>query len=252
MAESQYIELHCRSAFSFLRGASLPEQLAEDAPAQGLSAMALLDRDGVYGAPRFFFKAKETGLRAIIGVELTMEDGSILPLLAQNRTGYQNICRITTRAHLRSEKGKAAVWWHELPEYAAGLVALSGDVEGPVARAFTEGRNVAAHGPLQVSLQERGRLIAHATHLLLSADERCAQFTPVERGDQQKSARPLSFGAVAAVVRQGQECGQPGRPALGRQPSEGSEDSPCGRIWQFPESQASRRLDYERSSGRRT
>jgi error-prone DNA polymerase len=157
MAEADYIELHCRSAFSFLRGASLPEQLAEDAPSLGLSAMALLDRDGVYGAPRFFFKAKETGLRAIIGVELTMEDGSILPLLAQNRAGYQNICRITTRAHLRSEKGKAAVWWHELPEFSEGLVALTGDEEGPLARAFGAGQNVAAHERLTRLVQTFGR-----------------------------------------------------------------------------------------------
>src|SRR6476469_4044014 len=157
MSQPDYIELRCRSAFSFLRAASLPEQLAEDAPNTGLRAMALLDRDGVYGAPRFFFKAKETGLRAIIGVELTMEDGSILPLLAQNRAGYQNICRITTRAHLRSEKGKAAVWWHELPEFSEGLVALSGDVEGPIARAFADGRNVAAHEHLQRLVSAFGR-----------------------------------------------------------------------------------------------
>jgi error-prone DNA polymerase len=157
MSEPDYIELRCRSAFSFLRGASLPEQLAEDAPSAGLRAMALLDRDGVYGAPRFFFKAKETGLRAIIGVELTMEDGSILPLLAQNRAGYQNICRITTRAHLRSEKGKAAVWWHELPEYSEGLVALTGDDEGPLARAFAAGHNVAAHERLTHLIEAFGR-----------------------------------------------------------------------------------------------
>ncbi|HUS36794.1 MAG TPA: error-prone DNA polymerase [Verrucomicrobiae bacterium] len=157
MTESDYIELHCRSAFSFLRGGSLPEQLAEDAPGMGLPAMALLDRDGVYGAPRFFFKAKETGLRAIIGVELTMEDGSILPLLAKNRTGYQNICRLTTRAHLRSEKGKAAVWWHELPEFAGGLVALTGDDEGPIARAFAVGHNVTANDRLNRLVETFGR-----------------------------------------------------------------------------------------------
>lgn len=157
MTEPDYIELHCRSAFSFLRGASLPEQLAEDAPSLGLPAMALLDRDGVYGAPRFFFKAKETGVRAIIGVELTMEDGSILPLLAKNRAGYQNICKLTTCAHLRSEKGKAAVWWHELPEFAEGLVALTGDDEGPIARAFAAGQNVAAQDRLKRLVETFGR-----------------------------------------------------------------------------------------------
>lgn len=157
MSERDYVELHCRSAFSFLRGGSLPEQLAEDAVEFGLPAMALCDRDGVYGAPRFFGKAKETGLRPIVGVELTMEDGSILPLLAANRTGYQNICRITTRAHLRSEKGKATVWWHELPEFAEGLVALTGDEEGPLARAFAAGQNVSASERLKRLAETFGR-----------------------------------------------------------------------------------------------
>lgn len=152
-----YIELHCRSAFSFLRGGSLPEQLAEDAHGIGLSAMALLDRDGVYGAPRFFGKARERGLRPIVGAEFTMEDGSILPVLARNRAGYQNICRLATRAHLRSEKGKAAVWWHELPEFAGGLVALTGDLEGPLALAFARGQNVAAHDRLLKLAEVFGR-----------------------------------------------------------------------------------------------
>src|SRR4051812_950006 len=158
MSVADYVELRSRSAFSFLRGSSLPEQLAEDAPGLGLSAMALLDRDGVYGAPRFFAKAKETGLRPIIGVELTMEDGSVLPLLVASRAGYQNICRLTTRAHLRSEKGKAAVWWHELPEFAQGLVALTGDHdEGPLAGAFASNQNVMAAERLRNLVQTFGQ-----------------------------------------------------------------------------------------------
>ncbi|MFN7139074.1 MAG: PHP domain-containing protein, partial [Limisphaerales bacterium] len=68
----KYVELHSRSAFSFLRGSSLPEHLAEVAAHLELPAMALCDRDGVYGAPRFHSKAKESGLRPIIGAELTM------------------------------------------------------------------------------------------------------------------------------------------------------------------------------------
>ena len=84
----QYVELHARSAFSFLRGASLPEQLSEDAATLGLSAMALCDRDGVYGAPRFFGKSRETGLRPIIGVELTMEDGKKMRVEFYRGSGY--------------------------------------------------------------------------------------------------------------------------------------------------------------------
>src|SRR5574339_560885 len=67
-----YIELHCSSAFSFLRGASLPETLVERAAALGYPAVALLDRDGVYGLPRFHQAAKAAGLRAIVGAELTI------------------------------------------------------------------------------------------------------------------------------------------------------------------------------------
>src|SRR5947209_14036219 len=104
-----YVELHARSAFSFLRGASMPEQLAEAAGQLQMPAMALCDRDGVYGAPRFFAAAREHGVRPIIGSELMMEDGVVLPVLVQTRTGYQNLCRLLTRAHLRAPKNESAV-----------------------------------------------------------------------------------------------------------------------------------------------
>src|SRR5277367_5147006 len=129
---SGYVELHARSAFSFLRGASLPEQLAGRAASLEMSAMALCDRDGVYGAPRFHGRAREAGLRPIIGAELTMEDRTVLPVLVQSRAGYQNLCRLLTGSHLRGKKGGAAVRWEELPLFADGLVALTGDEEGLV------------------------------------------------------------------------------------------------------------------------
>src|SRR6188472_2516576 len=121
-----YIELHACSAFSFLRGGSFPEQLAEVAAELEMPALALLDRNGVYGAQRFSVAAREHGVRPIIGAELSMEDGSILPVLVENRTGYKNLCELLTQAHLRSEKGKCAVRWDELAEFAKGLVALLG------------------------------------------------------------------------------------------------------------------------------
>jgi error-prone DNA polymerase len=128
-----YTELHGRSAFSFLRGASSPEDLLGAAASVGMPALALCDRDGVFGAPRLFARAKETGgVRPIIGAEVTMDDGSVLPLLVETRTGYRNLCRLITRAKLRSEKGSAAVQWAELEEFAEGLVALTGDEEGPL------------------------------------------------------------------------------------------------------------------------
>ena len=121
-----YIELHACSAFSFLRGASFPEQLAETAAELAMPAMALLDRNGVYGAQRFSVTAREHNVRPIIGCELSMEDGTILPVLVANRTGYKNLCQLLTQAHLRSEKGKCAIQWNELPQFAEGLVALLG------------------------------------------------------------------------------------------------------------------------------
>src|SRR5436853_7856384 len=121
-----YIELHACSAFSFLRGGSFPEQLAEVAAELEMPAIALLDRNGVYGAQRFSVAAREHNVRAIIGCELSMEDGSALPVLVENRAGYKNLCELLTQAHLRSEKGKCVVQWSELPEFADGLIALFG------------------------------------------------------------------------------------------------------------------------------
>jgi error-prone DNA polymerase len=121
-----YVELHASSAFSFLRGASFPEQLAETAAELAMPAMALLDRNGVYGAQRFSVAAREQNIRPIIGCELSMEDGGILPVLVENRNGYNNLCELLTEAHLRSEKGKCAIQWGELPQFAEGLVALFG------------------------------------------------------------------------------------------------------------------------------
>jgi error-prone DNA polymerase len=121
-----YVELHACSAFSFLRGGSFPEQLAETAAELKMPAMALLDRNGVYGAQRFAVAAREHGMRPIVGAELTMEDGSVLPVLVKDRCGYENLCELLTQAHLRSEKGECAVEWNELAQFAEGMVALLG------------------------------------------------------------------------------------------------------------------------------
>src|SRR5436190_1013096 len=123
-----YIELHANSAFSFLRGASFPEQLVQVAAELEMPALALLDRNGVYGSQRFSVAGREQKVRPIIGAELTMEDGSVLSVLVASRLGYANLCSLLTQAHLRSEvKGECAVKWDELPEFAQGLVALFGN-----------------------------------------------------------------------------------------------------------------------------
>ncbi len=135
-----FAELHMRSAFSFLRGASNPDDMAEAAARAGLETAALCDRDGVYGAPRFYAACKEKGVRPIVGAELTLEDGSALPVLAETRQGYQNLCRLITQAQLRAEKGMARVRYEELPQFRDGLIALSGDYqEGPLALAWRRG-----------------------------------------------------------------------------------------------------------------
>jgi len=171
-----YIELHSRSAFSFLEGASLPENLVATCANLNMPAMALLDRDGVYGSPRFHMAAKKARIKAHIGAEVTCERFSIsnfqlpiasipqeskhkignrqsaigdsfrLPLLVSSRLGYQNLCRLITKMKLRSAKSEGAVREEELQEHAAGLICLTGGDDGPLAFALAHGGMEAARG----------------------------------------------------------------------------------------------------------
>src|SRR5215471_3606790 len=100
----QYVELHARSAFSFLEGASLPESLAYTCSQLQLPAMALLDRNGVYGAPRFYLEARQRHIKAHVGAEVSITNLGYMPLLVESRTGYQNLCRLITTAKLRTDK----------------------------------------------------------------------------------------------------------------------------------------------------
>ena len=118
-----YVELHARSAFSFLEGASVPEDLVARAAALGYPAMALVDRDGVYGSPRFHMAAKKAGLRAHVGAEITTSDGARLPLLVRTRAGYQNLCRLITRMKLGKLKLAPL---DDLAEFSEGLISLTG------------------------------------------------------------------------------------------------------------------------------
>ncbi|HVL69479.1 MAG TPA: PHP domain-containing protein, partial [Vicinamibacterales bacterium] len=142
-----YIELHAASAFSFLDGASLPEALVDRAAALGYPALALVDRDGVYGAPRFHLAAKKAGIKAIVGAELTialesqLADRRLLqlPVLIESREGYRNVCRLVTQMKLRSAKGEGALSLEELDGHTRGLVALVG-------RAALQGRHFGVGG----------------------------------------------------------------------------------------------------------
>ena len=136
---SEYVELHTSSAFSFLDGASLPEALVDRAAELGYSALALLDRDGVYGAPRFHKAALAAGIKPIVGCELTITPPSFacshgelrrglwrLPVLVESQEGYRNLCRLLTRMKLDAPKGEGILTLDDLDGRTTGLVALAG------------------------------------------------------------------------------------------------------------------------------
>ena len=153
-----YVELHARSAFSFLEGGSLPEVLTSRAADLGMASIALLDRNGLYGAPRFHTSAKKVGVRAHIGAEIAVSDAGTrlappaylphrfpaepvrLPLLVTSREGYQNLCRLITRFKLREgKKAEGAALLSDVEELSAGIVCLTGGDEGPLAAALSRG-----------------------------------------------------------------------------------------------------------------
>jgi error-prone DNA polymerase len=133
-AKIPYVELHAHSSYSFLDGASLPEELAVQAAELGYPALALTDHDGVYGSLEFAHAAKHFGVRPITGAELTLTDGSHVTLLVETQQGYSNLCRLITAAHAhtrllgRESQPPAAPALDQtlLEELNEGLVCLSG------------------------------------------------------------------------------------------------------------------------------
>jgi error-prone DNA polymerase len=160
----RYCELHAHTAFSFLEGASEPEAMAERAGRLGLPTVAVTDRGGVYGIPRFHTAARDAGVEAIVGAEAVLPDGSRLPLLVQDARGYSNLCRLLTDGALggpgtgvrspgsekdrdRSRapaKGEGRVSWELVEQHAGGLFALTGGESGPLVRTLRQrGENAA-------------------------------------------------------------------------------------------------------------
>jgi len=145
MSSPRYIELHARSAFSFLRGASIPEEYATIAASHGSAAMALTDVDGFYGSPRFHMSAKKAGIQAHVGAEITAKEGERYTLLVETRQGYQNLSRLITRMKLRAgtknpKPGhEAAATFEDFAEFSEGLICLTGGDEGPLALALKNG-----------------------------------------------------------------------------------------------------------------
>jgi len=152
-----YVELRARSAFSFLEGAAQPEDLVDRAAELGYPALALGDRDGLYGAPRFYHAAVKAGLKAIVGAELTLDDESRLYVLVPDRDRYKNLCRLITAAKLRvidqpapgrkappspyPAKGESRVTIDDLERFGAGLICLAGGVHSPLSRMLTAGED---------------------------------------------------------------------------------------------------------------
>src|SRR5437867_1055342 len=120
-----YAELRAASAFSFLDSASLPEDLIYWPAQHDLPAMALVDTNGVYGAPRFYTAAKKAGIKALVGAELVLERGDRATVLVENRAGYKNLCKLITAGAAGREKGKARFSWELIEEYAEGLHCLT-------------------------------------------------------------------------------------------------------------------------------
>lgn len=126
-----YIELHCHSAFSFLDGASHPEQLVLQAHEFEYPAMALTDHNGIYGSMAFAQAAKHLGIQAITGAEVSLLDGSHVTLLVETPTGYANLCRLLTEAHLqREDRRDPRLDFASLEERHEGLLVLSGCRDG--------------------------------------------------------------------------------------------------------------------------
>ncbi|HEY2141910.1 MAG TPA: PHP domain-containing protein, partial [Solirubrobacteraceae bacterium] len=126
-----YAELHCHSAFSFLDGASLPDELVPAALELGYDAVALTDHNTVSGSMEFAVTARALGLRAIHGAEIDLDDGRHLTLLVQNECGWASLCRILTRAHAHTRESRgppsqANVPLEQVLDNAEGLVCLSG------------------------------------------------------------------------------------------------------------------------------
>ncbi len=147
-----YAPLWCKSVYSFLEGASHPDELVEEAHRLGLRALALTDRDGVYGIVRAHKKAQELGVRLITGSELTLDDGSRLVLLAMDRSGYANLCRLISIGRLRCPKGLSEVSWEEVCAHAEGLIALWGGAQSRLAGEDDPG---AIAGPLRDAFGDR-------------------------------------------------------------------------------------------------
>jgi DNA-directed DNA polymerase III PolC len=135
-----FVHLHVHSAFSFLFGTFLPEALVEAASRLSMPAVALTDKNGLYGAIRFYKAAQKKNIHPVIGAEITLEDQTSLILLASSDRGYGNLCKIITHAHSSAPRGSPASSLQSLAERSKGLIVLTGGREGLLWKLFASGR----------------------------------------------------------------------------------------------------------------
>jgi error-prone DNA polymerase len=176
MTEPKYVELHAASAFSFLEAASQPEGLVRAAVETDMPAMALLDRSGFYGAARFHASAKQNGVRAHIGAEITVSElgdavqpplwlphqymarPARLSLLCASRAGYQNLCQLITRFKMREpRKCEGSATLDDLAQFSSGLLCMTGGEEGPLASALDRGGEAAGRACVERLVAMFGR-----------------------------------------------------------------------------------------------
>jgi len=172
-----YAELVCRSNYSFLEGASHPEELVFQAVRLGLSALALTDGDGVYGSVKAHLAAKEVGLKLIQGAQLTLTDAPPVVVYVQDGVGYRHLCQVLTQSRLAHPKGEAGIGWRALAERSEGLLALlpfpdEPERVAPLAEAFPGRFYVGACRTLCAGDEarwERARVLARTLDLPLCA-----------------------------------------------------------------------------------
>ncbi|HTK38629.1 MAG TPA: error-prone DNA polymerase [Pyrinomonadaceae bacterium] len=134
-----FYELHTRSAFSFLSSGSQPQRLIDRAAELELDGVALLDRDTLAGAVRFHFQAKDKGVKPIIGSEITMDDGSALPLVTLNLKGYQNLSKLITTIKLRNKKGEHFATRKDIEDHSGDLLCFTGGADGFIHNSIKNG-----------------------------------------------------------------------------------------------------------------
>ena len=216
-----YVELHCHSAFSFLDGASLPDELVPVALELGYKALALTDHNSVSGSMEFAVSARALGLRPIHGAEIDLDDGRHLTLLVQDGRGWSNLCRILTRAHAHTRQkpgppSEPFVAMADVLDHSEGLVCLSGCAQRGVHDEQSLKRMLEAFGPerMRIELQRPFLRDDHARNKRLAELAKRLGLACVATGNVHAHARiraPLQDAFVAIRMHTTLDASEPQR-----------------------------------------